>query len=344
MAMMPYDCPGKSVETRASGRGVFERVSCRRSRCGALPAAGFDFWVSADLTAGGTFSDHVINDYNNGVVEAHVGLFTYGDESGWGHYYVLREGDVTVTVSDDGDEDPSTLSFSFSGTNLVFDYAGWEGIDSNYTATVESANAAGTAWQYIPPTPPTADVTIAPFITDWSYISLCPACAIDGGDSLYVYAFDQTNSADISLMLPVSALALGGTATVTGNWETEIYGWASIYSDAGGWGYDLDHTSITAGASIVSGEMFALSLADAQFNYIDAYGGGVVVMEGDTSTGNDGGQPAPTEPPVSEFQLFIGSADLSAIIDEYYCGEPGVEPGSGGNDGETRSSPPNLGG
>ena len=302
--------------------------------------AGFDFWISADLTAGGTFSDHVINDYNNGVVEAHVGLYTYGDASGWGYYYVLREGDITVTVSDDGDGDPSTLSFSFSGENLVFDYAGWEGIDPNYTATVGSAVAAGTAWQYIPPEPPTADITIAPFITDWSYISLCPACAIDGGDSLYVYAFDQTNQADLSLMVPVSALALGGSTTLTGSWETEIYGWASVYSDAGGWGYDLDHTTVTAGASIVSGEAFALTLADAQFNYIDAYGGGVVVLDG-SNGGAEGGAVPPSEPPVSEFQLFIGSADLSAIIDDFSCGDGGVgtEPGNGGE-----ASPPNLGG
>lgn len=305
--------------------------------------AGFDFWVSADLTAGGTFSDHVINDYENGVVEAHVGLFTYGDSNGWGHYYLLREGDITVTVSDDGDGDPSTLSFSFSGENLVFDYAGWNGIDSAYTATVGSADAAGTAWQYIPPEPPTADITIAPFIADWKYISLCPACAIDGGDSLYIYAFDETNVADISLMLPVSALALGGTTTVTGNWETEIYGWASVYSDAGGWGYDLDHTTVTAGDAIVSGETFALTLTDAQFNYIDAYGGGVVVIDGD-GTGNGGAEPAPSEPPVSDFQLFIGSADLSSIVDEFFCGEPQPGDPTEPTPGKADNTPPNLGG
>lgn len=295
--------------------------------------AGFDFWIAADLTAGGAFSDHVVNDYANGLVEAHVGLYTYGDDSGWGYYYVLREGDVTVSVTDDGDDDPSTLQFSFSGTNLVFDYAGWEGIDASYTANVGSATAEGTAWQYIPPEPPTADITLTAFVADWKYISLCPACGADGGDVLYTYAYDETNQADLSLYLPVSALDLGGTAELAGSWETEVYGWASIYSDGNGWGYDLDHLTATAGASIVSGELFSLTITDAQFNYIDAYGGGVVIMgeegspDGSTEPGNGGGAP-PAEPPVSELQLFIGSADLSAIVDEFFCGDPGTgEPG-----------------
>lgn len=295
-------------------------------------AAGFDFWISADLTAGGSFSDHVVNDYNNGTVEAHVGLFTYGGNDGWGYYYVLREGDITITVTDDGDGDPSTLSFSFSGTNLVFDYADWNGgVDPAYTASVGSASASGTAWQYIPPEPPTADITVTTFVADWKYISLCPQCGMDGGDVIYVYAFDNTNQADLSLYAPVSALALGGTTTLEGNWETEVYGWASIYQDNAGWGYDLDHLTATAGASLVSGELFSLTIADAQFNYIDAYGGGVIVMEGEeggvVDGGNGGGAP-PSEPPVSEFQLFIGSGDLSAIVDDYSCGGDGaVEPG-----------------
>jgi hypothetical protein len=297
--------------------------------------AGFDFWISADLTAGGAFADHVVNDYANGLVEAHVGLFTYGDDSGWGYYYVLREGDVTVSVTDDGDGDPSTLQFSFSGTNLVFDYAGWEGIDSTHTANVASAAAAGTAWQYIPPEPPTADITLTTFVADWKYISLCPACGADGGDVLYTYAYDETNQADLSLYVPVSALNLGGAAELAGNWETEVYGWASVYSDGNGWGYDLDHLTATAGASLVSGQLFSLTLSGAQFNYIDAYGGGVVVMEGeegapDGSNGGGGDVPPP-EPTVSELQLFIGSADLSAIVDEYFCGDPGTgEPGEPG--------------
>ena len=280
---------------------------------------GFDFWIPADITASGTFSGHVVNDYANGVVEAHFGLYTYE-----GHYYVLREGDLTVTVSEDGDGDPSTLNFSFSGTNLSLDYAGWEGIDAGYTASVESAIAEGQAWQYIPPPPPTEDVTLPTFVADWKYISLCPGCSMEGGDALYVYAWDGTNQADLSLFAPVSAFTLGGSSELISGGD--VYGWASIYTDNGGWGYDLDHLTATLGDAIVSGEMLSLVISDAQFNYLDAYGGGVVTADG----GNGSSPSEPEEPPpptVSEFQLFIGTADLSAVVDEYNCGDVGTEPG-----------------
>ena len=297
-------------------------------------AAGFDFWISADLTAGGSFSDHVVNDYANGLVEAHVGLFTYADPSGWGYYYVLREGDITVTVTDDGDGDPSTLSFAFSGSNLVFDYANWNGgIDSTHTATVGAASASGTAWQYIPPEPPTADITLATFVADWKYISLCPQCGMEGGDLIFVYAYDETNQADLSLYAPVSSLTLGGSTLLESNWESEVYGWASYYGDGNYWGYDLSHLTATAGSTLASGELFNLTLSDAQFDYIDAYGGGVVVME-DGSNGGDDPSAPPAEPPTSEFQLFIGSADLSAIVDEYTCDGTEPAPGEPGDPGD----------
>lgn len=280
--------------------------------------AGFDFWIPADLTGGGTFSGHVVNDYANGIVQAHVGLFTYADaeSSGWGHYYVLREGDVTVTVADDGDGDPSTLSFSFSGTNLVFEYAGWNGIDPAFTAAVGNASANGTAWRYLPPAPPTEDVTITTFVADWKYISLCVACT-DGGDSLYVYAWDGTNQADVSLYVPVSALTLGGSAEL---FPDEAHGWASIYTPAGGWGYNLHSLTATAGETLASGELFELSIADARFDYAAGYG--YSTPGGDESEGgtmNPGEPPPPIE---SEFQLFIGAGDLSSVVDEYENVQP----------------------
>lgn len=291
--------------------------------------AGFDFWIAADVAAGGAFSGHVVNDYTNGIVEAHVGLFTYGDATGWGHYYLLREGDVSVTVTDDGDGDPSTLAFTFSGSNLVFEYAGWNGIDGGYTADVGAATASGDAWQWIPPSPPAEDVTLGTFVADWKYLSLCPACATDGGDAIYVYAWDGANQADLSLSLPVSALALGGSAEVSG--ANEVFGWASVYTDGGGWGYELGHLTASAGETLASGELFALAISDAQFDYVDAYTAlpPVTAEDGETTPGGDGGTPS-EPPPVSEFQLFIGSGDLSAVVDDYGCVEP--QPADGGID------------
>lgn len=294
--------------------------------------AGLDFWIPAELTAGGTYSAHVLNDYEDGEVQAHVGLFTWGDPDGWGYYYVLREGNVSVTVSDDGDGDPETLAFSFTGTNLVFDYAGWNGIEPEYTASVGSATASGHAWRYVPPEPPTEDLTIASFVADWSYISLCPECAEDGGDALFLYAFDGTNQADLSLFTPVSSLVLGGTAALEGGFSSDVYGWASVYTDGGGWSYDLDHLTASVGPSVVVGSPLPFVVTGAQFNYVDAYGGGVIAggPDGTVSSGGSGGAP-PEEPPVSDLQLFIGAADLSAIVDDFYGGTP-VEPGDPGSD------------
>lgn len=288
--------------------------------------AAIDFFVGGDFTAGGTSTIHIdAETATAGLINAYAGLFTYDT---YGYYYFITSGDLTITVADDGDDDPSTVAFQFSGANLEFSYYDWSGeSDASYVAKVNAASAAGTAYVYTPPEPPTEDVTIPTFVADWKDLYLCEACTIDGGDALFVYAWDSANGADLSLFAPVSALPAGSTLLeASPDFSNEIYGGASYYGVDGdkGWFYVLDHLTATVGGPITAGAELSLVLTDAQFDYQFA-DGGVVVQEGGTTT-----EPAePAEPPASEFQLFIGSADVSGVVNalDHGCG---TEPGTGG--------------
>lgn len=303
--------------------------------------AAIDFFVGGDFTAGGTTTIHIDEQTATaGLINAYAGLFTYDS---YGYYYFITSGDLTVTVGDDGDGDPSTVAFQFSGSNLEFAYYDWAGTtDTAYVAKVNAASAAGTAYVYTPPEPPTEDVTIPTFVADWKDLYLCVACTMDGGDALFVYAWDSTNGADLSLFAPVAALPAGSSLlTASPDFSNEIYGGASFYGvdGNGGWFYVLDHLTANVGGPIAAGAELSLVLTDAQFDYQFA-DGGVVVQEGaPTDGGNGGSAPGdptePTEPPASEFQLFIGSADVSGIVNafDHGCDDGnggGTEPGPGG--------------
>lgn len=305
-------------------------------------SAAMDFWFAGDFTTGGT-KTVTVTDATSGFFDAYAGLFTYDS---YGYYYMLVSGTLTITVSDDGDADPTTMSFAFSGSNLSFAYVDWYGGVGGATASVGAASVNGLAWVWLPPEPPAADITIPTLVADWKEIYFCAACGFDGGDALYVYAFDSLNGADLGLFLPVDALATPGSTAVTGSWDgsTGVFGGASYYHDAGVWYYDLGSATIDVGSdAIVVGENLALSLTNGVFNYYWADGsvggGGTVepqpaALTGDPTTGT------PTDPPEADFHLFIGSADLSGIVNDFGCGngdgttpppadggtEPGVPP------------------
>jgi hypothetical protein len=209
------------------------------------------------------------------------------------------------------------------------------------TASVGAASVNGLAWVWLPPEPPTADITIPTLVADWKEIYFCAACGFDGGDALYVYAFDSVNGADLGLFLPVDALATPGSTAVTGSWDgsTGVFGGASYHHDAGSWYYDLGSATINVGSdAIVVGENLALSLSNGVFNYYWADGGvggggGEVEPQPAFTTEDD---PAPV-PPAQVFHLFIGSADLSGIVNDAGHGN-----GGGGTTPPPDGSEPNL--
>lgn len=104
-----------------------------------------DWYVPGDFRAGGEMPLRHVTSQD--AIPVHVGLNSYQPELA-GYYYVLREGDVSLSVFDDGDGDPASVGYRFHGENLVFEYLSpTGGTDGTHVATVGFADAEGIAWQ-----------------------------------------------------------------------------------------------------------------------------------------------------------------------------------------------------
>lgn len=328
---------------------------------------GFDFYIAGDFTSGGSKTVHVDGTQAGpAAAEGSMDLYVFDPNSGWGWFYVLRTGDLTVNVTVPSTPpsptpgptavpggDPSggnggtgpdgapgcggaVVHFDFKGENLLLDYVSWDGTAGGQVATVDEATASGDAWVFLPPPPPPGDITIADFVADWKDIYLCPGCGMDGGDALYVYAFDSTDNADLSLYLPVSSLALPGTVTISASATAVAGGMADVYDPSSGasWSYSLDHADLTSSSTAVtSGEELNLVLSASQFDWMGSNG---VVVGGNGGVGTSPGgvvvNAAQTDPPTpAELHLFITHADLSAVVDGLVVDPP--PPPDGGNGG-----------
>lgn len=298
--------------------------------------AALDVYVQGDFSEGGTYSQHVVNDYSTWDVATHVGLFTYDS---YGYYYGLKEGDIDLVVEDSNGD--GNLDFHFTGTDLTLQYLGWDGYaDPAYTATVGTATLDGEAWVWQEPEPPTEDVIIDPFVADWVDIMLlddAPQPGPDGGTSgggpggpmLWIYAFDSSNNADLSLGVSLEDLTLPGSSDLTG-WLAggTTDGFASYYGDDSGnsWYYDLNHITVSVDAASISvGDTLTISLSDGQFDYTGS--GGVVVgptPDGEpTPDAGAGGATSSMPPePEPELHLFIDNADLSGEVMDGYGDGP----------------------
>ncbi len=281
--------------------------------------------ASLDVYVPGDFAEGSVITFDAGTVDAigYGGLYTYDS---YGYYYLMTGGELTIEVGDDGDGDPSTSAFSLHGENLQFVYYAWEGLDAGYTATVVEADGDGSAYRYVPPEPPSGDITIETFVADYTWISLCPGCGLDGEDTVSVYAYDVTDDADLSLWLPVTALAIPGSAVIEAqdDFSNGVYGSATVYGDAY-WYYELDHATLSVlSDELVAGETFELKLSDGVFDYASAYGSIEVCDDAE-----GGAQEDPTAPPASDLQLFVGAADLTAVVDSLEWFEDGTTNGGG---------------
>lgn len=104
-----------------------------------------DWYFHGDFRAGGDVPLHRVTSQDE--VPVHVGLNSYQPELA-GYYYLLREGDVSLTVFEDGDGNPESVAYVFHGENLVFEYLSpTGGTDALHVAYVGRADAQGIAWQ-----------------------------------------------------------------------------------------------------------------------------------------------------------------------------------------------------
>ena len=312
---------------------------------------GFDFWLSGDFTTPGTYTVHVDGAAatDPGVASSQGSVWLYTQD---GYAYLLSSGDLTLTTTavDGGTPSPTpvgtpdsnggpmppvpaggaTMAFTLHAENLNFDYFTWDGtVDPTHTATVGTADASGNAWVWTPPQPPAQDYTIDTLTADSSQIYLCPACATDGGDSIYLFAYDSTHGADLSFSMPVSALGVPGAVTLDAT-SPDVYGSADYFGDGSNyWYYSMAHATITIDSTaITSGAALTIHVSNAQFDFADSYGGGVIVGGGPVSNGGVTAAGSPTDPPAAQFHLFIGSGDLSGTVDGFTCG--GTTPNGGG--------------
>ena len=269
-------------------------------------AWGFSF--AGDFTQGGSTSASVAvdnSDPNNPVGDASMSLYVY-DASGYA--YELRTGDLSIELSDDGDGDPYTSGFHFVGDNLTFDFIGWDGnLDSTHTATVTEAVADGGAESFEAAPAPTADVNIDPFIADERDITLCQACAADGGDLLWIEASSEADHASISLTVPVSSLALGGDVVLTVGTNGDLSGQVTVTQSGdhsyGEWYYSLNTATFSVSSSAVTPDQnLHITITAAQFDYAGMYDAAGVSSE------------LPVDP---SLKLNIGTADLSADVHLY---------------------------
>ncbi len=271
----------------------------------------FDLYVLGDYSGtGGARTVHV--DPSQNFADAHVGLFVTYEQ--WGYYYVLRSGDLSVTVAEDGDGDPATLGYQVGGTSLAFDLVGWDGsYDAGHTATVGSLAAEGIAAQYIPPPPPPSDITIPTFTPDWVDLILCDLCAPDGGDALFAYAYDSANGADLQFLAPLSTLATPGVTSLLA--ANGAYGSASVYTPDGGWYYTLVQIDVNVASSAVTlGTTLSITFSSGDFLY--QFAGGPVVV---TPDGNTQEPPPGSEP---QYHLYLTGGDLSAVVQEWKQSDP----------------------
>ena len=296
----------------------------------SVTQVGFDFYLQGDFTAPGTATIHVAGAAIDPTVAPAASMFLYTSE---GYAYLLTGGDLTITTAAaDGttptpDASPvpvatgapnagggttapgqpapgSTMRFAFHAENLTFDYFTWDGVlDPTHTASAASADVAGDAWVWIPPTPPSADITVANFVADWTDLYLCGGCSSTGSDTLYVYAYDSVNGADFSLNVPVSALALPGDAILDAS-NPEVWASADYYGSAGGpWYYNLAHVTVSTDAtSVAGGQALTLNLSNAQFDYVDT-------SYYTPAAGAGSQQDAPVQ-----FHLFITAGSLSGTV------------------------------
>ena len=104
-----------------------------------------DWYFPGDFRMGGDMPLRHVTSQD--AVPVHIGLNSYQPELA-GYYYVLREGDVSLSVFDDGDGDPASVGYRFHGENLVLEYLSpTGGSDAGHVATVGFADAEGIAWQ-----------------------------------------------------------------------------------------------------------------------------------------------------------------------------------------------------
>lgn len=104
-----------------------------------------DWYFHGDFRAGGEMPLRHVTSQDE--LPVHVGLNSYQPELA-GYYYLLREGDVSLSVFEDGDGNPESMAYVFHGENLVFEYLSpTGGTDATHVAYVGRADAQGIAWQ-----------------------------------------------------------------------------------------------------------------------------------------------------------------------------------------------------